>query len=71
MIEGMKHLRPSSVIAENEIAGACTDGVWEDGLVIEDALRPVHERVDIFGRGKLRWALVAHAIFPKVFVSDS
>jgi len=46
-----------------------TDRIREDGLVIEDILGPVHEGVDILGRGKLRGALVTHAVFPKVLIS--
>src|SRR5260221_14670946 len=52
------------------ITGGCTDGIREYGLVIEDVLGPVHEGVDILGRGKLRGALVTYAVFPKVLVSD-
>ena len=47
-----------------------TDRIREDGFVVEDILSPVHEGVDILGRGKLRGALVAHAVFPEIFVSD-
>jgi hypothetical protein len=46
-----------------------TDGVWEDGLIVEKILGPVHEGINILRRGKLCGALVAHAIFPEVFVS--
>lgn len=52
------------------ITGGCTDGIREDGLVVEDILGPVHEGVDVLGRGKLRGALVTYAVFPKVLVSD-
>jgi hypothetical protein len=52
------------------IIGRSTDGVWEDSLVVEDILSPVHESINIFGRRKLCGAFVAHAIFPKVFVSS-
>ena len=49
--------------------GGYTDGIREDSLVVEDILAPVHEGIDVRGRGKLRRAFVAHAIFPEVFVS--
>jgi hypothetical protein len=52
------------------ITGGRTDGIREDGLVVEDVLGPVHEGVDILGRGKLRGALVTYAVFPEVLVSD-
>ncbi len=50
--------------------GGHTDRIREDGFVVKDILSPVHESVDILGRGKLRGALVAHAVFPEIFVSD-
>jgi hypothetical protein len=53
------------------ITGGYTDRIREDGLVVEDILGPVHEGVDILGRGKLCGSLVAHAIFPEIFVSGS
>ena len=46
-----------------------TDLHWEDPLVVQDVLRPVHERVDVLGRGQLRRLLVPHPVFPQVFVS--
>ena len=61
---------PSSATQKTGITGGCTDSIREDGLVIEDILGPVHEGVDILGRGKLRGALVTYAVFPKVLVSD-
>jgi hypothetical protein len=48
-----------------------TDSIREDSLVVEDILSPVHEGVDILRRGKLCGTLVAHAVFPEIFVSDS
>lgn len=48
-----------------------TDGIREDGLIVEETLGPVHKGVNIFGSWKLRGAFVAHAVFPEVFVSGS
>lgn len=41
-----------------------TDLIREDFLVVQDPLRPVHQRVDVLGSGQLRWPLVLHAVFP-------
>jgi hypothetical protein len=70
MSEGTTHLQPFVSSTITGITGGCTDSIREDGFVIEDILSPVHEGVDILGRGELRGALVTHAVFPKVFVSD-
>ena len=60
---------PSSVAQITKRIGRSTDGVREDGLVVKNTLGPVHKGIDIFGRGKLRGAFVAHAVLPEVFVS--
>ncbi len=72
MSEGTTHLTPSISGAESRDnnMGGHTDRIREDGFVVKDILSPVHESVDILGRGKLRGALVAHAVFPEIFVSD-
>jgi len=46
-----------------------TDLVGEVLLVIEKALGPVHQRVDIFWRGQFRGPFVLYAVFPEIFVS--
>ena len=48
---------------------ARTHLAWEDLLIIQQSLRPVHERVDVLRRGQLRCLLVPYAVFPEVFVS--
>lgn len=66
----MTHLRLSSAAAGKQgKQEEGTDGIREDGLVVKDTLGPVHKGVNIFGSGKLRGALVAHAVLPEVFVS--
>jgi len=40
------------------------DLIWEVFFVIKEALGPVHQRVDIFGRGQFRGAFVLYAILP-------
>jgi hypothetical protein len=56
--------------AEKGMTGGDTDGIREDCLIIKDALGPIHERVDILGRGELCRTLVAYTIFPEVFISN-
>ena len=70
MSEGTAHLTPL-ISGENwgNWNERSTDGIREDGLVIEETLCPVHKGVDIFGGRELRGAFVAHAVFPEVFVS--
>ena len=46
-----------------------TDLVGKDGLVLEEVLCPVHERIDIVRGRELGGAFVLVAIFPQVFVS--
>lgn len=38
--------------------------VREDLIVVQEALRPVHECIDVVWCGELCWSLVSHAIFP-------
>ena len=45
-----------------------TDLVWEDGLVVEETLDPVHECVDVVGCRELSRSFVRHAVFPEIFV---
>ena len=44
--------------------------VRENIFVVQESLRPVHERIDVVWGGELRWPLVSHTIFPKVLVSE-
>ena len=46
-----------------------TNLVREDGLILEEALRPIHERVNVFRGWKFRWPFVSVTIFPEVFIS--
>lgn len=48
-----------------------TNLVWEDPLVIENVLRPVHQSVDVVRRSKLGGPLVLDAVFPEVFVPET
>jgi len=41
-----------------------TDLVGEVLFVVEEALGPVHQRVDVFRRGQLRGAFVLYAVLP-------
>ena len=43
--------------------------VGEVLFVIEEALGPVHQRVDIFWRGQFRGPFVLYAVLPEIFVS--
>lgn len=47
-----------------------TNLIGEMPFVIEKALGPVHQRVDVFGRGKFRGTFVLDAVLPEIFVSD-
>lgn len=37
---------------------------WEDLLVVDAALDPVHQVLDVFRRGHLGWALVCLVVLP-------
>lgn len=45
-----------------------TNLVREHTLVVEQALCPVHQRIDVLRRGQLRRALVLCTVFPEVLV---
>lgn len=46
----------------------CTYLIWEDVLVVQNALSPVHQRVDVFWSGEFGRLLVLHAVFPQVLI---
>jgi len=45
--------------------------VWENVLVVKNALRPVHQGIDVVRGGKLRWSLVLDSVLPEILVSWS
>ena len=69
MYEEMGHLRCRQRRIGITRKGGSTYGIGKDSLIVQNVLCPVHEGVDVIRRSKLRRALVAHTVFPKILIS--
>ena len=70
MYEEMGRLRLRQRQVGVKRLGGITYGIRKDCLIVQDILCPVHEGVNVIRRSKLRGALVAHPVLPKILVSD-